>query len=503
MDTDTDNALTFNPHYSAARRAGRLDDGIRALTRALTILGGQPGIAATERAAEWTHSALLGLDCGFPPVSPGPLGEWAHKAAQALAAPVADLRLAVAGDADIAAELANLLLGELTRIAGRIDVSRVVDQPQDTELTPAMQDDDTAPKASPTDADSPDDAAEPQDVSNLPVIDGQGQTFIAAPGLDGEITALIKNAVVQAESCKRALRIACRGEDPGKRGPKLLNLALGDNEALRRILEAAGKISAASAAELRKSETAKTRVVGVQRGGDVARTLAPELAGLRHPALRMVTLAKIAQREALEYRLGGEERVERGPMVILLDESGSMSQDLGSATRFEWAKAVTIAALDLCVKQRRELYYATFDDGVGRVHRFAANGQTAQVARDCNRLQWAPQDRPTAVMELMTLSLAGGGTNFDQPLRVGVAIAREAKATARPDLVFVTDGEAPVSPRIAEYVRKAKADLDLKVRLVQIGAPISKGNALAALCDTATAMIADDGGLAFAKVITL
>jgi len=50
---------------------------------------------------------------------------------------------------------------------------------------------------------------------------------------------------------------------------------------------------------------------------------------------------------------------------------------------------------------------------------------------------------------------------------------------------------------------KAKADLDLKVRLVQIGAPISKGNALAALCDTATAMIADDGGLAFAKVITL
>ena len=217
----------------------------------------------------------------------------------------------------------------------------------------------------------------------------------------------------------------------------------------------------------------------------------------------MVTLAKIAQREALEYRLGGEERVERGPMVILLDESGSMSDDLGSATRFEWAKAVTIAALDLCVKQRRELYYATFDDGVGRVHRFAANGQTAQVARDCNRLQWAPQDRPTAVMELMTLSLAGGGTNFDQPLRVGVGIAREAKATARPDLVFVTDGEAPVSPRIAEYVRKAKADLDLKVRLVQIGAPISKGNALAALCDTATAMIADDGGLAFAKVITL
>lgn len=500
MDTQTmtPSTLTFNPGYAVARREGRLDDGIRALTKALTSIGGQAGVAVAERAAEWTHSALLGLADGFPPVSPGTLGEWAHKAAQALAGPIADLRVAVAGNTDLATEITDLMLAQVARLAVRIDVSRIVDavstDPPATQDEPADAEQAPAPNA--------DDDTEPQDVTGLPVIDGQGQVFQAADGLGGEITAIIKNAVVQAESAKRAVRIACRGEDPGKRGPKLLSLALSDNEALRRILEAAGKISAASAAELRKSDTSKARVIGVQRGGDVARTLAPELAGLRHPALRAVTLARIAQREALEYRLGGEEKVERGPMVLMLDESGSMEYDLGSATRFEWAKAVVIAALDLCAKQRRELYYATFDDGVGKVHRFAPNGTQAQVA-DPRHLGWYAQDRPTAVMELMTLSLGGGGTNFDRPLSVGVAIAKAAKANARPDLVFVTDGEAPVSAATAERVIAAKRDLDLKIRLVQIGGPISKRNALAALCDSATAMLEDDGGLAFAKVITL
>lgn len=506
MDTQTTtpSTLAFNPHYGVARREGRLDDGIRALTKALTSIGGQAGVAVAERAAEWTHSALLGLADGFPPVSPGALGEWAHKAAQALAGPIADLRVAIAGNADLATEITDLMLAKVARLAVRIDVSRIVDaESTDSTATqdePADTDADTeqAPALDANDADD----AEPQDVTGLPVIDGQGQVFQAADGLGGEITAIIKNAVVQAESAKRAVRIACRGEDPGKRGPKLLSLALSDNEALRRILEAAGKISAASAAELRKSDTSKARVIGVQRGGDVARTLAPELAGLRHPALRAVTLARIAQREALEYRLGGEEKVERGPMVLMLDESGSMEYDLGSATRFEWAKAVVIAALDLCAKQRRELYYACFDDGVGEVHRFAPNGTQAQVA-DPRYLDWYAKDRPTAVMELMTASLGGGGTNFDRPLSVGVAIAKAAKANARPDLVFVTDGEAPVSAATAERVIAAKRDLDLKIRLVQIGGPISKRNPLAALCDSATAMIEDDGGLAFAKVIAL
>jgi len=501
MNTETP-ALTFNPHFATARRTGGLDDGIRALNRALSPVDARAAASVTERTAEWTHSALLGLDDGFPVVNPGALGEWAHKAAQALAGPIADLRVAVAGDVDLATEIANLLLGQVARLAGRIDVSRIVDA--ESTDSPATQDEpaDTNADTEQAPALDTDDDAEPQDVSGLPVIDGQGQVFQAADGLDGEITAIVKNAVVQAESCKRALRIACRGEDPGKRGPKLLSLALSDNEALRRILEAAGKISAASAAEMRKSDTSKARVIGVQRGGDVARTLAPELAGLRHPALRAVTLARIAQREALEYRLGGEEKVERGPMVLMLDESESMKRGLGSATRFEWAKAVVIAALDLCAKQRRELYYATFDDGVGEVHRFVPNGTQAQVA-DSRRLQWSTQDRPTAVMELMTLSLGGGGTNFDRPLSVGVAIAQAAKANARPDLVFVTDGEAPVSKTVAGYVLRAKKDLDLKIRLVQIGGPISKHNPLAALCDSATAMLKDDGGLAFAKVITL
>ncbi len=60
------------------------------------------------------------------------------------------------------------------------------------------------------------------------------------------------------------------------------------------------------------------------QGADLARALPVELARLTDPRRRLDFFRSLAERQVLEYQLGGSDRLGRGPLVVLLDKSSSM-----------------------------------------------------------------------------------------------------------------------------------------------------------------------------------
>ncbi len=227
-------------------------------------------------------------------------------------------------------------------------------------------------------------------------------------------------------------------------------------------------------AEVQRSESRRVRVPdlpgetrGVQRSGRIARMLPAEAMLLGHPRLRLVWHARRAERTLLAYedddhlqedclrpaamlrpsqRLAPERRLERGPMLVCVDTSGSMQ---GGAEAV--AKAVVLEAVRCAHAQRRacrvyafggpdevvEMELGVDAEGVGRLARFLGQG-------------------------------FGGGTDICGPLERAIARLDEA-GWALADLLIASDGEFGATPALAARVEAARRERGLRVQGILIG----------------------------------
>ena len=202
------------------------------------------------------------------------------------------------------------------------------------------------------------------------------------------------------------------------------------SKSVQDIAKLAGRLK--RLAKAKKKSTAQTRVGGIQGitlGGDISRILPSELASLSSPIplLRLQTLGKIMQRQTLQYHTKGKEPLALGPMVVCVDESGSMRY--GS---IEWARALALALLSTAHEQKRAWYYIGFDE---------------QVKRQC-RVAYGKVDMDSLCM--MLSSIPRGGTNFHPPLQRAVEIMEQDIAFKKADIVFLTDGYGTVDEEIVQ-----------------------------------------------------
>ena len=119
--------------------------------------------------------------------------------------------------------------------------------------------------------------------------------------------------------------------------------------ALRRICELAGRFRRVAQSKQRMKAThGLDDVVGVEPGGDVGRLLPSELARLMIPELELDTLRRIAERQALCREHHATESVGKGPIIVSIDESGSMEGE-----KAHTAKALALALAWIARRQRR------------------------------------------------------------------------------------------------------------------------------------------------------
>lgn len=185
-------------------------------------------------------------------------------------------------------------------------------------------------------------------------------------------------------------------------------------------------------------------------GANLPKVLSSELINLTDRDLENNFYKKYSNKTLLEFKTDGQED-GRGPIVICLDESGSMT-----GVREVWSKAFCVACIQLASRQKRNCKVIIFSNRVKREFEFD------KKKLDINKL--------VDFVEYFSR----GGTNYDEPLEMALKTIEESKYK-KADILFVTDGE-PSSDVDTELIKKiniAKEVKNFRVQSVLIGSGVS------------------------------
>jgi uncharacterized protein with von Willebrand factor type A (vWA) domain len=248
----------------------------------------------------------------------------------------------------------------------------------------------------------------------------------------------------------------------GARGPVSAadRVALADrlrgSEKLKKLASLAGAFRReALATRKRRIRRTPHELHRIGRGAELARLLPAELAGFTRGARRLDFLRRLVERELAQYDLVGADRGGRGPLVVCVDGSGSMA-----GPRELWAKAVTLALLEIARRQNRRAEAILFSGRETPLARFSLLTRNHHGAGG-RRLVDLPE-----VLDFAA-AFPGGGTDFEKPLGAALDLLETIDLKGG-DVVFVTDGEATVTDEFAVDLARLKEKLDFAVYAVLV-----------------------------------
>ena len=138
---------------------------------------------------------------------------------------------------------------------------------------------------------------------------------------------------------------------------RALAARLKSDHRLKQIAMLAGRFKRIAASKRRqKVRHGADEVTDIEMGADLGRLLPSELVKLTHRTRRMVLIRDLMEHQAMQYQLVGNEPLGKGPLVVLLDKSGSMD-----GPRDIWATALSLALLDEARRTRRMFAMLAFD----------------------------------------------------------------------------------------------------------------------------------------------
>lgn len=215
------------------------------------------------------------------------------------------------------------------------------------------------------------------------------------------------------------------------------------NEAFRKFQALLGRIRKIAARKARSKVAGEgARIAAPEVGRDIRRADRSELVALTNPALRAKALRRWA---AGELRLRGQQTKQKlghGPVVVCEDASGSMD-----GAKQQWAKAVNLSAAHFAKLQRRSFGWVMFDSSVRKSGVYPGGQMTAEQ-----------------MLEIAE-SRAGGGTDFEKPLRKAIEMIKN-QGLKKADILFLTDGECAVSDAFLAEFKAVKASLEFNVIVV-------------------------------------
>lgn len=301
-----------------------------------------------------------------------------------------------------------------------------------------------------------------------------GKTPGADKAGDGEVKAMVA-AAKAGKAAKAEIdqqldaqeSLGGLGGDPSGRMPSDQAAALfrrvRNSSTLRRICELAGRYRRVAQARQRcKSQHGLDDMVGVTLGGDIERLTGGELAMLACEDTEDYVLAKIIERKALVHEYRGVEPLAKGPIVVTVDESGSMNGE-----KIENAKALALALAWIAKQQNRWCAMVGYSGGCSTNTVVLPPGRWDQV----QLLDWLEH-------------FYGGGTDRDVPL---VELPDEWAGIGAPrgktDIVMVTDALAHIGDQIIERWNTWRAGETVSVDLLLVGGHGSGAGDLAKCVD--------------------
>jgi uncharacterized protein with von Willebrand factor type A (vWA) domain len=186
-------------------------------------------------------------------------------------------------------------------------------------------------------------------------------------------------------------------------------------------------------------------IVDVEFGDNLSRVLPAELALLADEDTEDDFLVRYASQELLCFATVGEEHAGRGPIVVVVDGSGSMSGE-----RNIWARAVCMCLLHIARLEKRDFACVEF-----------ASANQVQT--------WLmPSKKALGAQEIVDMAshFYSGGTSPIQGIAGAVKVMEDAPEFRKADLVMIGDGEAGFGPEDARLRDQLK---EMGVRIFGIG----------------------------------
>jgi uncharacterized protein with von Willebrand factor type A (vWA) domain len=217
------------------------------------------------------------------------------------------------------------------------------------------------------------------------------------------------------------------------------------NGNLRKIAELAGRMRRIAAEKQRtKTKHGVDELANIMVGDDLSRLIPSELAKLAHPILKADFYKKYLEKQLLQYKLRGREKLSFGSAILCVDESSSMQ-----GNRDIWAKASMLALLQIAQQQKRIFSVVHFDDKVTRVDTF----DKVNVVDIINSV----------------LYFSGGGTDFIHPLNCAIDIIKNNTKHNKSDIIIITDGNSTLSQEYITILLEQKKKLNINIISIVIG----------------------------------
>lgn len=269
--------------------------------------------------------------------------------------------------------------------------------------------------------------------------------------------------------------MAAYGVSPGElvRMPPEERLALAErlrNDRLAEFAKTLGAFKPVQKAESRKRvKQANDHVYGLELSNHLNRMVISEYMALAHPVTKAQLMVRYAGHRLVTQKMRGRQKGGQGPIIVVCDESGSMeATDVGGASREAWSKGFALALLDQARRRDRDFIYIGFAE-----------------TRQQHVIEY-PKGVTTIdkVLEMTSHFWKGGGTDFEVPLTMALDIVEKYASAGkpRPDIVLLTDGQAPITEQFLTRYREAHRRTSLKTYGIAIG--VSSRGTLDQVCDT-------------------
>ena len=278
----------------------------------------------------------------------------------------------------------------------------------------------------------------------------------------GKLSGSISEIIDEIEELKESLEMAFGNEatDPSNDGEFRADLIkrIQSNPELKKVLKMAGSMLRDISSKLVPDKEADDTIVGIEEGRDLKRLTNQSRFLLCNEITESMFYAKYCRNELSILKYEGESPKERGPLIVMIDESGSMS-----GSRNTLARAIAVASVHIARKDDREVTVIGFDGAVSSVYEFSGS-----KAYECVPRSRSGEKRAVALDRAITYLATiqpSGGTSFDAPLREAMRIHEGKK---RADFIFITDGWCTISPDVLEKINKVKED-GLRIFTILLG----------------------------------
>ncbi len=299
----------------------------------------------------------------------------------------------------------------------------------------------------------------------------QAQVDAIAEAHEDHIRQALRAGLSCAEADAAATEGACRMLGCGDNDGQLVTASIKEKVQVAKLLakypkikeiaKIAGRmIRIAEKKQAEKVQYERTEIEGIETGNNLDDLDSSELAKLADPDLELMFLKDYVESNLSQYRLSGKASKGKGPVVVAIDCSDSMSgpPDI-------WSKAITLAMYFIARKQKRAFAAVLFNTAVK---------DEIQIS--------AGQDDVEGICEFLAKGV-GGGTKYAPVLgRIALGMEQEDGSWSRfsgdplisavefkdADVVFITDGLCRLDEDFLAKFKQAKKEMGFSLYTIWI-----------------------------------